>query len=100
MIHEPGCDCGAYACELRAKGVTLDPGAARNSPRKGRPGSNALHNSWERGVAVDRRPGGFEMPIIDRNGNPMPIKQYSEKRHHYENIRQRIRHEASAANPT
>lgn len=97
MIHASDCRCGAYACELRAKGVSFDPGVARHTPRRGKPGSNALHNSWEAGQAVDKRPGGFEMPILDAQGNTMSIKKYAENRHTYDESRRAIREKAQAA---
>jgi hypothetical protein len=100
-VHAPGCECGAYACELRAKGITFDPGAARSTPRKGKPGSNAEHNGWERQLAGENRPGGTFMPYIDRdkNGNltTVPIKEGVAKRHKYREIRRRQHDQAVSA---
>jgi hypothetical protein len=96
MIHLPGCSCEAYACQLRAKGVQLSAGRA-TTIRKGKPGSNAEHNGWERGVAGERRKGGTFMPYLDAKGDVIPIREGVAKRAHHREIRQRHHDEAVAA---
>jgi len=75
--HPRGCDCQAYACRLRAKGVQLDTGAA-TSVRKGKPDSNSRYNGWERGVVGEERPDGTFMPYLSGEGSPIRNKAVSE----------------------
>lgn len=76
MIHDPGCDCGAYACRLRSKGVQVSPsGMVKHN---GKPPSQHRYNQWEKGVAGEQRPDGSVMPKIDKHGSVIPIKKYSE----------------------
>lgn len=96
MIHPPDCDCLAYACRLRAKGVQLSPGAA-TTQRRGKPGSNAEHNGWERGLAGEARRHGTFMPYLDATGKKIPIKQGVTDRSKHREIRRRQHDEAVAA---
>lgn len=73
---EPSC---SYGCELRKKNVAIAPSAMpsrmnHNPPPKANP-------VWERGIVTDKRPGGFEMPLL-RPGTtePLRVKEHSEKR--------------------
>lgn len=85
MIHQPGCDCGAYACELRAKNVSVQPGHARHAPYKGTPESQSKQAGLNAGVAGEHRAGGTFMPYLapDSNGQlqKVPIKRGRETRH-------------------
>lgn len=88
-VHPAGCDCGSYACELRNKGVQISP-AATPSSRNNVPGDNARYNSYEKGVATEKRPGGAEMPILNSDGQTIPIKTFNEKhRHKYQQTRRK-----------
>lgn len=89
-VHPAGCDCGAYACRLRAKGVQVSPQATPTSSNKSttRPREHQ-YNSWEKGIATEKRAGGREMPILDREGQVIPIKKFTEQRHQYEENRRR-----------
>lgn len=43
------------------------------------------NNAWERGIPTSRRPGGFEMPYLERdNKTPMHIKSFISKRSEFE----------------
>lgn len=90
-VHPAGCDCGSYACELRNKGVSIAHAATPNKVRKGKPGSNAEYNGWEKGLAGEKRPGGTFMPHLDGKGNTIGVKQFSEKRHQYETRLKKLR---------
>ena len=48
---------------------------SRTSPTKG----VQVKNSWEKGTAKDSR----GMPYLDKYGNAVPIKKYTETRHDY-----------------
>ena len=88
MIHEPDCRCGAYACEMRAKGVQLSAGAAATTKR-GRPSSNDRYNSWERGIYTVERPDGSRMPVLNEQGNMMRMKEASQRRQELNAMRRR-----------
>lgn len=88
MIHSPDCDCDAYACRLRAKGVQVSAGAA-TSTRRGKPDSNARYNAWERGIFTVERPDGSRMPVLNEKGTAMRMKEASERRHEIEAMQRR-----------
>ena len=90
-VHPEGCDCGSYACELRNKGVSIAHAATPNRTRKGKPGSNAEYNGWEKGKAGERRSNGTFMPYLDGKGNTIPVKQFAEKRHTYDERLKKVR---------
>lgn len=76
MIHPADCDCGAYACELRAKAPQISTaGMVRHNNI---PPSKPRYNNWEKGKAGERRPNGSFMPYLDKHGSEIPIKKYSE----------------------
>ena len=78
-MHPEGCDCGAYACELRSKGVQV---SHKNMVRhNGKPPAPHRYNNWEKGKAGEDRPGGTRMPYIDKHGSAIPIKKYTEGFH-------------------
>lgn len=85
MTHPPECRCGAYACELRAKNVSVQPGRARSTPYKGGAESQAKYAGMNKGVAGESRPGGTFMPYLapDAAGKlvEVPVKQGREQRH-------------------
>lgn len=82
-MHPRDCTCGeTLPCKLRywrTEGTMhLDPRATpsrRNGipPRKPDP-------AWERGRLTDRRPGGFEMPVLGKDHQPIGVKEASENR--------------------
>lgn len=88
MMHAPDCECDAYGCVLRRKGVQLSPGQAR-SVLKGQAGSNSEYNGVERAIAGERRKGGTFMPYLDKKGNTVPIKQHRANEAHHREIRRR-----------
>jgi hypothetical protein len=86
MIHQHGCECNSYGCQLRRKGITV---AASATPSRGKRGKPAEHtnNSWEKGIAGEHRGHGTFMPYLNDKGKPMTIKQGSEQRHKIKDIR-------------
>lgn len=88
MIHQADCDCPAYACELRRKGIMLsyDASPIRRVRRPWRPKVNC---SWEAGIATESRPGGFKMPYVDETLRPIRLKEAGERRREISEIRQR-----------
>lgn len=89
-IHDPGCGCGAYACELRAKGVRLSY-AASPTMRARRPFRKLERPSWENGKAGEHRPGGSFMPYVTERGRPIHVKEAGERRREFSAIRERHR---------
>lgn len=94
--HPPGCECGRYACSLRTKGVQVSP-AGMVSHNRIPPKSNAQYNGWERGTMSEERPGGKRMPVLDGNGDAIPLKKASEKGLHDKLVEQRRKNSTSPA---
>ena len=90
-MHPPDCECDAYGCQLRRKGVAISRAATPNKPMKGKPGSNAEYNSWEKGKAGEQRSNGTFMPYLDGKGNSIPIKKFSENRATYDKRLKKVR---------
>lgn len=80
MTHDPGCPCDAYACRLRAKGVSVSP-KATPSQRNTIPPRQSEGDPFARPIVYQDRPGGFKMPIFTAKGDHLRIKQYREQRH-------------------
>lgn len=87
-IHPFDCNCTAYACQLRSKAVQLSP-AATPTRRNFVASNNARFNSWEKGIATEKRKGGTEMPILNKDGQVIPIKKFIEQRHKYDELRRK-----------
>lgn len=85
----PG-SCDHYACNLRAKGISVAPSATPSRYRHGklRP---VKQPSWEKGIVTEKRPGGFEMPYINEKGAKVRVKEYGQRRHEIAKIRDRQR---------
>jgi len=88
--HPPECDCGAYACDLRAKGVRLSY-AASPTMRSRRPFRKLERPSWEAGRAGERRADGSFMPYVSERGRPIHVKEAGERRREISAIRDRQR---------
>lgn len=88
MIHPSGCDCPAYACQLRRKGIRYSGSATPTARARFafRPPSNC---SWEAGKAGERRADGSFMPYLDGNGTPIRMKRLAEERQKLTDIRTR-----------
>jgi len=94
MVHPHGCDCGAYACKLRAKGVSVSPKATPTQHNRKAPAPHT-NNSWEKGVAGENRGGGTFMPYLGADGKPLPIKERSAAESKVKTLRQRLQASAS-----
>jgi hypothetical protein len=88
MVHEHGCECGSYGCQLRLKGITVSSSATPSRGKRGKPAEHT-NNSWEKGIAGENRGHGTFMPYLNDKGKPMSIKQGSEQRHKIKEIRAR-----------
>jgi hypothetical protein len=89
VIHPTNCTCGAYACQLRQKGIgytsDVTPVMRDQRRRKWRPRVNA---SWEAGTAGERRPGGFFSPYIgDKTFRRIHVKEAAERRREFDATR-------------
>lgn len=86
MIHLPGCDCGAYACELRRKDIRFSS-SATPTMRANHPFRPKTESSWEAGVAGERRADGSFMPYTDSSGRKIRVKEMAERRRELDTIR-------------
>lgn len=81
-MSESPADAEAYKEKLRSLRFGRVPGGSRASTEQGvRQPPNA---SWERGVKGEHRVDGSFMPYVDRDMNPIRMKQWSENRHNYQ----------------
>jgi hypothetical protein len=74
-------DCSCFRCKCLS--IQISPKATPSRTRRVdfRPKDN---NSWEKGTMKDER----GMPLVHaRDMSPIGVKEYSEKRHHYEQAR-------------
>lgn len=86
--HEHDCDCPAYACQLRSKGVRFSV-MATGQTHVNRPFRPKVNSSWEAGKAGERRVDGSFMPYMDGKGRLIPIKEGGERRRELSAIRER-----------
>jgi hypothetical protein len=87
MIHPPDCECEAYACELRRKGIGFGYDATPTH-RARRPWRPKVNCSWEAGVAGEHRRGGFFQPYVSEHSlRPVRMKEASERRREISEIR-------------
>lgn len=78
----------AFKEKLRSLRFGKVPGGNRSSKVVIRPKADP---AWERGIVTDKRPGGFEMPLLDSEFNPVRLKHYAENRHKIEARREQLR---------
>ena len=88
MIHPPDCDCEAYACELRRKGIgySYDATPIHRARRPWRPKVNC---SWEAGRAGEWRGRFFQPYVGEKSLRPIHTKEGVERRHEFSEVRQR-----------
>lgn len=96
MIHPSGCDCGAYACELRRKDIRYSSDATPTM-RANRPFRPKTESSWEAGVAGEHRADGSFMPYTDAQGRKIRVKEMAERRRELTDIR---RHQVVGPTPS
>jgi len=79
-----------YGAQLRAKGVSIAPSA---TPSRAKHGTirKPQAPSWEKGIVTEKRPGGFEMPLINEKGHRVRVKEAGIRRHEIAQIRDRQR---------
>lgn len=94
-VHPHGCECGKYACELRLKGVSISPAATPTS-RNNIPSDNNRYNGYEKGKAYETRASGERVPILNKDGQLIPIKTYNEK---YRKVHEETRQAQRASQP-
>lgn len=85
-IHQFGCECGAYACELRNKDPQISPAATPNRVSN-RPQVYKFPEapSWEKGrVMTHENRDGTKIPLRHADGTPVRVKEYAENRHKYD----------------
>lgn len=82
--YDPNC----YGCQLRSKNVGLSAQAIPNRQNKVPP-RQVKEPSWEKGRAGETRSDGSFMPYLDRQSQPMGVKEMSSKRSVVESTRRR-----------
>ena len=85
---------GCFGCKVQS--VQLSP-QATPTRRNNIPPAPSRHNGWERGVLIERRPGGFEMPVLNSKGHPIGLKDYQDNRRRIDEARKRVREQGAAA---
>ena len=80
--YDPDC----YGCQLRSKRVGLGASAIPSRQNKVPP-RKVQDPSWEKGRAGETRADGSFMPYLDRQGQPMGVKELSSKRSVVESTR-------------
>lgn len=90
-----GCDNPEhFACQLRAKGVSVAPSATPNRTAVRKPVFRRPEPpSWERGAVSEERPGGTRMPYLDGGGAPIRVKAWGENRSGYEQQVKRLKND-------
>jgi hypothetical protein len=93
MIHEPECDCGNFACELRRKNVSVAASATPNrvGNRKQPVVKHAEPPSWEAGRIGHHNKNGTFVPVITERGTHLRVKEYGERRTEIDAILKRKR---------
>lgn len=87
MIHPPDCDCEAYACVLRRKGIGFSYDATPTHRAK-RPWRPKVNCSWEAGLAGEHRPGGFFNPYVGEHSlRRIHTKEASERHREISEVR-------------
>lgn len=80
-----------YRCRLLQNTSMVAPSATPSRYRHGKL-RKPVAPSWEKGFApTEKRPGGFEMPLLSADGTRMRVKEYGERRHEISRIRDRQR---------
>lgn len=91
MVHPYGCNCKAYACQLRRKGVAISSKATPTRHNR-KPPAEHTNNSWEKGIAGENRGHGTFMPYLGNDGKPLPIKQRAEAEVKVKKLREKLPH--------
>jgi hypothetical protein len=80
-VYDPDC----YGCQLRHKGIALAAAAIPSRQNAVKP--RTPDPAWERGRAGEYRNGGTFMPYLGADMEPIPIKEFGEKRRTFEDVR-------------
>jgi hypothetical protein len=86
VIHSADCECEAYACALRRKGISFgyDATPVHRARRPFRPKVNC---SWEAGIAGEHRGGFFQPYVHEHSLKPVRVKEAAERRQEISEIR-------------
>lgn len=82
----PNDDPECYGCQLKAKNLSLSPAAVPTRNRR-QPFRPMVQPSWEAGTTGETRAGGGFMPYLDKNLNPIGVKEMADNRRSLEAIR-------------
>jgi len=81
-------DC--YGCQLRGKGIQLSNSVTPSRVKNMRP-TPTPRSAENARVIYEDRPGGFKMPLLKSNGDPLRSKEFRENRRTIADTIQRIR---------
>ena len=95
---EAPCDLH-YACRLRQNTTMIAPSAMPSRFHHGK-FRKPKQPSWEKGIATEKRPGGFEMPYLNEKGDRVRVKEFGQKRHQIEAIRDRQKNDPNVFKET
>lgn len=87
MIHPLDCECEAYACELRRKGIGFSYDATPTHRAK-RPWRPKVNCSWEAGRAGEQRGRFFQPYVAEHSLRPIRVKEAGERRQEISDLRQ------------
>lgn len=89
MIHDPGCECEAYACRLRRKGLQVSTKALPSQHNRVPP-KRVVPPAINGQLVHQDRPGGFKMPVYTETGSQLRRKNYLDHKHQIDNKLARI----------
>ena len=87
--HDPekGPDCECFQCHIGAVNLGFGRDFATRTPSKTPP--RRPDNSYNKGIPVTERPGGFVMPFLRKDGETMGQHEFDSKRHQIEENRRK-----------
>lgn len=91
-VHPTDCECETYGCVLRRKaiGFSMVATPTARARRPWRDGAKINHNSWEKGIAGERRRDGSFCPYVgDKTGRRIHVKEAADRRHELTTARNR-----------
>lgn len=83
-------DPECYGCRLEDKGIGLSNAITGSRTKNMRP-TPSEPPSLNKQIMYDERPGGFKMPILKANGDPLRHKEWRENKKSIESNIRRIR---------
>jgi hypothetical protein len=80
MCEIEGCD-EHYACQLRNKGLQVSPRVQMTRTQNWKPSKFSTPPARNKRLIYDERPGGYKMPVFNKEGLQMRGREYESKQH-------------------